>query len=471
MDRDNNYYSQEFFPAVGVNDEVIRTRVEAVARDMELKFHSRFPGKPDSPPLPISITTWARLSQINPNSGGVHTFEGARERELGLNIPWAACLELEREVLAGVASLYSPCFDEFEGYINTGSTEGNIAAFWLGRNLLSRAPCDGSPNEIAVLIPRTAHMSLFKAAEVVGLGVEAWTRCDECGVSHMNSSETSSGTCRILDVDDRFHVDINSFTTAMQDCLHLGIKRFIVVATLGTTVLGTIDPIAEMCQIIRSFKNDNNIEVFFHIDGASGGLIAPFSAPMRDSLNVAQWAEVSSLSIDWHKFGLVPYGAGSLICRKGLIRHISRQDKYGRLGHGTTLIGSRSGAMTAACWSVMKQLGRSGFSELVDKCLKNTQLLKRYLERIPGIQVLNSSDIHLVPLRIAPDSPVRRVLAQHGIAAEHVAKNGISCPQETFPLYVMRHLETGDIHKFVAEIHQELEFANSPKLDTANNCC
>lgn len=469
MNRYSKCYSPEFFPEVGVPDEVIQNRVEAVARDMEMKFHSRFPGKPDSPPLPISITTWARLSQVNPNSGGVHTFEGARERELGLNIPWAACLELEREVLAGVASLYSPCFDEFEGYINTGSTEGNIAAFWLGRNLLSRATCDGNPSEIAVLIPRTAHMSLFKAAEVVGLGVEAWTRCDECGLSHMSSSQTPSGTCRILDVDDRFHVDTNSLATALQECLQVGIKRFIVVATLGTTVLGTIDPIAEMCQVIRAFKNDNNIEVFFHIDGASGGLIAPFSEPLRDSLNMAQWAEVSSLSIDWHKFGLVPYGAGSLICRKGLIRHISRQDKYGRLGHGNTLIGSRSGAMTAACWSVMKQLGRSGFSELVDKCLQNTHLMKRYLKNIPGIEVLDSSDIHIVPLRIDTDSPVRRVLARHGIAAEHVAKNGISCPQETFPLYVMRHLEADDLRNFVAEIHRELELQNSPKLTMAHN--
>jgi len=229
-----------------------------------------------------------------------------------------------------------------------------------------------------------------------------------------------------------------------------------VVATLGTTVLGTIDPIAEMSTVLKSFKERENIEVFFHIDGASGGLIAPFSEPLRTNLKIEEWTEVSSLSIDWHKFGLVPYGAGSLICRKGLIQHISRQDKYGRLGHGNTLIGSRSGAMTAACWSVMKHLGREGFRDMVDQCLSNAQLLKAQLETLPGITVLDSSDMHIVPVQLSSHSPARRVFARHGIGSEQVAKDGASCPQETFPLYVMRHLQASDIHDFVDEISREI---------------
>jgi tyrosine decarboxylase/aspartate 1-decarboxylase len=272
----------------------------------------------------------------------------------------------------------------------------------------------------------------------------------------MISSTSPSRICKILDVDDRFHVDIDSLRLALEDCIRLGIKHFIVVATLGTTVLGTIDPIAEMSTLIRSFKERENIEVFFHVDGASGGLIAPFSEPLRKNLKVEEWTEVSSLSIDWHKFGLVPYGAGSLICRKGLIQHISRQNKYGRLGHGNTLIGSRSGAMTVACWSVMKHLGREGFRDIVERCLNNAQLLKARLETLPGVTVLDSSDMHIVPVQLSPESPARRVFARHGIGSEQVAKDGTVCPQETFPLYVMQHIQSSDIHEFVDEIGREI---------------
>jgi hypothetical protein len=46
--------SSKFFPTVGIDENTVRIKVEQVARDMEDKFNSRFPGKPDSPPTLLS---------------------------------------------------------------------------------------------------------------------------------------------------------------------------------------------------------------------------------------------------------------------------------------------------------------------------------------------------------------------------------------------------------------------------------
>jgi glutamate decarboxylase len=49
-----------------------------------------------------------------------------------------------------------------------------------------------------------------------------------------------------------------------------------VVAILGSTFDGSYEPVAEICAALDVFENESGIDVPVHVDGASGGMFAPF---------------------------------------------------------------------------------------------------------------------------------------------------------------------------------------------------
>src|SRR4029078_5103287 len=52
-----------------------------------------------------------------------------------------------------------------------------------------------------------------------------------------------------------------------------------VGAVLGTTFIGENDPIAEIDALLRDVQREQGWDIPLHVDGASGGFIAPFSNP------------------------------------------------------------------------------------------------------------------------------------------------------------------------------------------------
>jgi glutamate decarboxylase len=68
-----------------------------------------------------------------------------------------------------------------------------------------------------------------------------------------------------------------------------------------------------MAQALDKLQADTGLDVDIHVDGASGGFLAPFCAP-----EVAfdfRLPRVKSISASGHKFGLAPLGAGWVVFR------------------------------------------------------------------------------------------------------------------------------------------------------------
>src|SRR5262249_13669940 len=83
-----------------------------------------------------------------------------------------------------------------------------------------------------------------------------------------------------------------------------------VVATLGTTATGSVDPLAE----ILSMRERYGFRV--HIDAAYGGyfvLAKSLAGPAKASFS--RIGDADSIVIDPHKHGMQPYGCGSVIFR------------------------------------------------------------------------------------------------------------------------------------------------------------
>ena len=86
-----------------------------------------------------------------------------------------------------------------------------------------------------------------------------------------------------------------------------------VVAVLGSTFDGSYEPIAGICKALDALQADTGLDVPVHVDGASGGFVAPFIDP--DLEWDFRLPRVQSINASGHKYGLVYPGVGWVIWR------------------------------------------------------------------------------------------------------------------------------------------------------------
>ena len=86
-----------------------------------------------------------------------------------------------------------------------------------------------------------------------------------------------------------------------------------VVAVLGSTYDGSYEPVREICEALDALQKRTGLDIPVHVDGASGGFIAPFLDPELE------WdfrlPRVASINASGHKYGLVYPGVGWVIWR------------------------------------------------------------------------------------------------------------------------------------------------------------
>ena len=131
-----------------------------------------------------------------------------------------------------------------------------------------------------------------------------------------------------------------------------------VVATIGTTATGSVDPLPELLALRKRYG------FRLHADAAYGGYfglvdnLAESARATYDRLN-----EVDSLVIDPHKHGLQPYGCGCVLFRDPSVGRFYKHDSpYTYFSSAELHLGeislecSRAGASAVALWTTMQLL-------------------------------------------------------------------------------------------------------------------
>ena len=101
-----------------------------------------------------------------------------------------------------------------------------------------------------------------------------------------------------------------------------------VVPTMGVTYHGLYEDVAGISRALDDFENRTGINIPIHVDGASGGFLAPFTAPDHEPWDF-RLERVKSINASGHKFGLAPLGIGWVLFREPadlpdeLIFHVS----------------------------------------------------------------------------------------------------------------------------------------------------
>ncbi len=330
----------------------------------------------------------------------------APEKLLGDESLFPGTTQIEREVVSMLGSLLSNV--EAKGHIISGGTEANITALWVAKSLDKKGRRE-------VLLPESAHFSFETAANLLELKLVK------------------------IPLTDNFTVD----TSEMRK--KIGENTLAVVGIAGSTDLGAVDPIADLSDIALEHS------VYLHIDAAFGGFVLPFlrDLGLYEGIFDFKAPGVKSMTVDPHKMGLCPIPAGGMLFRdQSLLSAISRSVLYIDQGRSrfTTITGTRPGASAIAVWAALKRLGRSGYRQIVKRCIENTSLLVDDLRQIDGVHLVVEPTMNIVGFTCPG--------LDNGIVVDALAKRGWALSR--FPTHirvmVMPHTGVQHLKAFSADL-------------------
>jgi tyrosine decarboxylase / aspartate 1-decarboxylase len=271
-------------------------------------FHPLYAGQMLKPPHPVARAAYALAMTVNPNN---HALDGGR-----------ASSAMEVEAVAEIARMFGwprPGEHGFLGHLTSGGTFANLEALWVAGQL--------APGK-RIVAQEHAHYT----------------------------HERISGVLRLLfakiAADTAGRMDLN----ALEDELRRGDVGTVVV-TMGTTALGSVDPLPE----ILALRDRYGFRV--HLDAAYGGYFRLIADDLHEPARLAfqAMAEADSIVVDPHKHGLQPYGCGCVLFRNAAVGRFYKHDSpYTYFTSGELHLGeislecSRAGAAAVALWATQR---------------------------------------------------------------------------------------------------------------------
>ena len=291
-------------PGLDARSAGILNEVAERLKDNDPYGHPLYAGQMLKPPHPIARAAYALAMSLNPNN---HALDGGR-----------ASSAMEMEAVAELARMFG--WQQHLGHLTSGGTFANLEALWIAGGL---HPGKG------IAASDQAHYTHSRISGVLGLPF-VQIASDSVGRMDMSALEhvLASG-------------DIGT-----------------VVATLGTTAIGAVDPLDRILDLQSRYG------FRIHVDAAYGGYFT-LAGNLRPETRVAFDAlpHADSIVVDPHKHGLQPYGCGCILFRDPAVgRFYKHESPYTYFTSKELHLGeislecSRAGASAVALWATQKLL-------------------------------------------------------------------------------------------------------------------
>jgi glutamate decarboxylase len=193
---------------------------------------------------------------------------------------------------------------------------------------------------------------------------------------------------RLVPMDrDRFHL---SSEEAVKLCDENTIG---VVAVLGSTFDGSYESVEEICAALDDFEEREGLDIPVHVDGASGGFVAPFVDP--DLAWDFRLPRVASINASGHKYGLVYPGVGWIVWRDGDVLPEELIFWVNYLGDDMPTLAlnfSRPGAPVVAQYYNFLRLGFDGYRRVQTYAREVATRLAARIEGLGPFQLLTRGD-------------------------------------------------------------------------------
>ncbi|PCI05191.1 MAG: glutamate decarboxylase [Hyphomicrobiales bacterium] len=142
-----------------------------------------------------------------------------------------------------------------------------------------------------------------------------------------------------------------------------------VVPTLGVTFTGQFEPVKEVSDALDKLEGDAGLNIPIHVDGASGGFLAPFLQP--ELVWDFRLPRVKSINASGHKFGLAPLGVGWILWHNAEDLPEDLVFRVNYLGGDMVdfaLNFSRPGSQVVAQYYNFLRLGKEGYRRIHSTC-------------------------------------------------------------------------------------------------------
>jgi len=331
----------EFAPAASGNERLEEVLL-ALARKLQDNypyFHPLYAGQMLKPPHPVARLAYSLAMYVNPNN---HALDGGR-----------ATSALEKEAVAEIAAMFG--WKEFLGHLAGGGTMANLEALWVAGRL--------GPGR-TIVASEQAHYTHHRISSVLQIPFEK--------------------------------IETDRFARMDMDALEKRLARGdvgTVVASMGTTATGSVDPLPEILQLREKY------EFRVHADAAYGGYFALTSnLSEKAAASFARIGEADSIVIDPHKHGLQPYGCGCVVfCDPGVGRLYKHDSPYTYFSSAELHLGeislecSRPGAAAAALWATQKLLPLERGGELARGLEKGREAALQFYRAVKDGEIFDAA--------------------------------------------------------------------------------
>lgn len=238
----------------------------------------------------------------------------------------------EHEVMEYFAELFEIPFEDSWGYVTNGGTEGNMFGCYLAREIFP---------ESTIYCSRDSHYSVAKIVRLLRM------------------------KCRVVDSLANGEIDCDALVAGIS---HDRERHPIILANIGTTVLGAVDDIAEI-QRLLSRAGIVRSDYYIHADAALSGMILPFV----DDPQPFSFADgVDSICVSGHKMIGSPIPCGIVVAKRANVARVSVEIDY-ISSEDKTISGSRNGHTPLLMWKAIKSLSRSDLQRRVRHALEMAQ--------------------------------------------------------------------------------------------------
>ena len=306
----------------------------------------------------------------------------AVNRYVGLWFPAPALAQIEQTVVRWLEDLFDyPA--EARGILTTGGSMANFSAIVAARHALLGEDFTAG----TLYVTEHTHHSIAKAAFIAGIPAR---------------------NVRAVPIDAGLRLDPDALAGMIAADRDAGLKPFFVVASLGTTNTGAVDPIDAIERVAHAHG------LWLHADAAYGGF---FQLTERGRRAFSGVERADSITLDPHKGMFLPYGTGALLVRHGAalraahsvgegtayLQDLAAEDELPNFtDYGPELSRDFRGLRV---WLPLQLHGVAAFRDALDEKLDLTRFLYEGLLEIPDLEVPWEPELSIVAFRYRPGAP------------------------------------------------------------------
>ena len=202
--------------------------------------------------------------------------------------------EIEVETIRHLCALYGYDTQTSDGVFTSGGSQSNQTALLLARDWycnkhlkydVKKYGLDEKCQKLRMYTSEISHFSMEKSCHIMGLGYKSVVK---------------------VPVDSRKKMDVAALRSLIEADLKAGNIPFLIVATVGTTDFGSIDPLEELSALAKEHN------MWLHADAAYGsGVIMSEKYRSR----VAGLSLCDSITVDFHKMFLMPISCSAVLVK------------------------------------------------------------------------------------------------------------------------------------------------------------